>query len=89
MGHNDFEGTIPTSLRNCHNMEILVLDNNKLNGSLTGNFIGQMNHLRSFYIQKNLLTGSFPADVGELKNLNELIVSDNKLSGVIPAELGN
>ena len=60
-------------------MEIMVLDNNKLNGSLPGNFIGQMNQLRLLYIQKNLLTDSFPTDVGELKNLNDLIVSDNKL----------
>ena len=78
MTHNHFEGAIPTSLWNYLNMELLILDNNKLSGSLPGNFIGQLNHLRSLYLQQNLLTGSFPADVGELKNLYELLISDNK-----------
>ena len=89
MSHNNLEGNIPASLRNCQNMEILILDNNKLSGSVPANLIGQLNQLRSLYLQQNLLTGSFPADVGELKNLNELLVSDNKLSGEIPMELGN
>ena len=70
-------------------MELLILDNKKLSGSLPENFIGQLNQLRSLYLQQNLLTGSFPADVGELKYLYELLISDNKLSGVIPTELGN
>ena len=70
-------------------MEILLLDHNKLSGSVPENVIGHFNQLRSLYLQQNTFTGSLPADVGQLKNLNELLVSDNKLSGEIPRELGS
>ena len=89
MGYNNLEGNIPTSLRNCQNMEILFLDHNKLSGSVPENVTSHFNQLRSLYVQQNKFIGSLPTDVGQLKNLNQLLVSDNNLSGEIPKELGS
>ncbi|KAJ9683792.1 hypothetical protein PVL29_016338 [Vitis rotundifolia] len=101
LGWNRLSGLPPSTLSNLSrlehsyisqelpNMEILLLDHNKLCGSVPENVIGHFNQLRSLHLQQNTFTGSLPADVGQLKNLNLLLVSDNKLSGEIPRELGS
>ena len=87
--NNGFEGTIPPSLVNRQNLQILDISQNNLNGSILQQLIG-ISSLPLLYINlsHNLFTGKLPFEVGNLKNINQMDISKNNLFGEIPTSIG-
>ncbi|XP_020080032.1 LRR receptor-like serine/threonine-protein kinase GSO1 [Ananas comosus] len=63
-------------------MEELMLENNKLHGSLFG-WLEEMKNLSSLDLSNNSLVGPIPTGIGRLSNLQWLDLSYNSLQGVI------
>ncbi len=68
-------------------VDVLVLNNNGLNGTLPAQ-IGGLTALTELYLSGNQLSGSIPTEIGGLTALTELYLSGNQLSGSIPTEIG-
>ena len=85
---NELTGSIPSSLGNLDNLEVLYLSHNELTGSIPDS-LGGLENLNELYLQDNRLTGSIPPSLGSLGNLIELYLWGNRLSGSIPSSLGN
>ncbi|KAD2804579.1 hypothetical protein E3N88_37956 [Mikania micrantha] len=86
--HNNIEGEIigpSTSVPKCsqHSMEILILDNNRLNCSIPESFERFIN-LRVLDLSFNKLTCPIPKVIGKLRSLQALNLAFNNLSGPIP-----
>ncbi|MCB1756723.1 MAG: hypothetical protein KDJ38_14465 [Gammaproteobacteria bacterium] len=86
---NRLVGTIPASITDLSQLQILVLQNNSLGGFSIPAVLGSMTQLRELYLNDTGLQGAIPAELGQLTNLRTLALDDNRLSGQIPAELGN
>ncbi|KAM7469588.1 hypothetical protein LguiA_007771 [Lonicera macranthoides] len=77
-----------TSLSNCTNLQILVLDTNNFRGEIPssiGNLSVQVNVLA---LGNNHISGIIPAAIESLANLYILQLENNLLSGPIPNSLG-
>ncbi|PQQ20162.1 hypothetical protein Pyn_40338 [Prunus yedoensis var. nudiflora] len=84
MEQNMFSESIPLSLANCQNLQLLNLSSNNLTGTMPKKLFTLSSLTISLSMSNNFLTGSLPSEVGDLVNLAELDVSGNKLSGTIP-----
>lgn len=71
---------MPTDLCN-HNMEVLYLDNNMLDGEIPFG-LGRCSELEDLYLSSNNLTESLPSQFGNLTSLQYLYISNNFLSGM-------
>jgi hypothetical protein len=79
---------IPKELEELSKLRELVLNDNRLEGSIPKE-LGKLTNLTHLKFADNELSGPIPAELGNLSKLVELDLSDNKLSGPIPAQLGN
>jgi len=84
---NNLSGTVPESLGNLSNLEVLYLFNNQLAGPIPAS-LGSLSSLEWLYLHSNQLTGSIPSSLGNLSNLQVLSLEANNLSEAIPAALG-
>lgn len=66
---------MPTDLCN-HNMEVLYLDNNMLDGEIPFD-LGRCSELEDLYLSSNNLTESLPSQFGNLTSLQYLYISNN------------
>ncbi|NLA74458.1 MAG: Two component regulator three Y domain protein [Deltaproteobacteria bacterium] len=66
----------------------VILDSNRLNGSIPDSIEGLVN-LQTLSLGHNLLTGNIPAGLGSISSIKEISLNDNLLSGNIPPELGD
>ncbi|WVZ54045.1 hypothetical protein U9M48_004911 [Paspalum notatum var. saurae] len=78
-------GEIPISLGHLHHLQILNLDNNKLQGKIPA--LANCTNLKELSLGWNQLTGQIPEDFPNL--LENLGLHANNLTGNIPASLGN
>lgn len=78
--------SLPSEIGELTKLEVLILDDNNLEGSLPGE-IRKMTNLRILSASNNNLTG-IPAEIGQLSKLETIDFSDNGISG-LPLELGN
>lgn len=78
--------SLPSEIGELTKLEVLILDDNNLEGSLPGE-IRKMTNLRILSASNNNLTG-IPAEIGQLTKLETIDFSDNGISG-LPLELGN
>ena len=85
---NNLSGTIPISIGNLTNLQILNFENNHLSGSIPAE-LGNLTNLQALYLYNNQLSGPIPASLGNLTNLQALYLYNNQLSGPIPASLGD
>ena len=85
---NKMSGSIPTSVGNLTNLDILFLGNNQLSGGIPSS-IGNLVNLTNLSLGYNQLTGSIPAEMGNLTGLTYLYLDHNQLEGSIPAGVGN
>ncbi len=85
---NGLAGSIPPSLADLTNLELLYLCCQQLSGPIPSE-LGSLTSLKSFHAQSNQLSGSLPAELGNLEQLEDLYLWSNQFTGSIPPELGN
>ncbi len=85
---NNLVGTIPATLANLTQLQILHLYSNKLNGSIPPE-LGSLTLLTVLYLSDNRLSGAIPVQLGNLANLQVLYLNNNELTGSLPTQLGN
>ena len=87
LSNNKLSGTIPSSLGNLTNLQILISTTTTL--GIHSYFTWQPNKPKGLDLYNNRLSGSIPTSLGNLTNLTYLNLYNNQLSGPIPPELGN
>ena len=85
---NQISGTIPSTLGNLANLELLRLQSNQLSGTIPST-LGNLANLELLSLSENQLSGTIPSTLGNLANLEDLFLRSNQLSGTIPSTLGN
>ncbi|KAK7247328.1 hypothetical protein RIF29_42209 [Crotalaria pallida] len=79
---------IITSLSNSTLLNILAIDNNRLEGVIPATIGNLSKNLSFLYMGGNGFNGSIPASIGNLSGLQLLNLSYNSITGEIPNELG-
>ncbi|KAF5462790.1 hypothetical protein F2P56_018768 [Juglans regia] len=85
---NNFEGTIPSSLLKCTQLEILDMWKNNFTGRLPPE-IGNLTMLTFLNLAENKFESAIPSQVGSLQNLELFSIETNYFSGPIPYEIFN
>ncbi len=85
---NELSGSLPWSLGNFADLQVLNLYSNQLSGRIPPE-LGNLTNLEELDLSFNELSGVLPAELGNLTHLQWLSLFWNELSGVLPAELGN
>ena len=80
---NNFEGSIPTSIRNLTGLHLLNLGDNNLSGHIPSS-LGNLTQLESLDLSQNKLSGEIPLQLTRITFLAFFNVSDNNLTGPIP-----
>jgi Leucine-rich repeat (LRR) protein len=80
-------GTIPQSVANLTQLQVLNLVSNNLRGDVPET-AGLLSELQNLDLSTNQLTGVIPITLGLLVQLNYLDLSANRLRGTIPESLG-
>ena len=86
--HNNFTGTLSTTLGLFTNLRRLDLSGNRFTGVLPTELGRLSDALDEVYIASNLLTGPLPSSIGNLKTCRYLDLSENFLTGSIPTSIG-
>uniref|UniRef100_A0ACD5YAE8 Uncharacterized protein n=1 Tax=Avena sativa TaxID=4498 RepID=A0ACD5YAE8_AVESA len=84
---NGLSGSIPASLGDCKQLDMLNLSFNSLQGTIPSELVNSTS-LVSLDLSNNNLTGSIPFQIGALLQLLRLDISFNNLSGQLPFTLG-
>ncbi|XP_004962622.1 probable LRR receptor-like serine/threonine-protein kinase At3g47570 isoform X1 [Setaria italica] len=78
-----------SSLTNCTQLAMLILDGNNLQGDLPSLVTDLSRSLEYLVLGSNHITGTIPTGIGNLVSLSMLYLDDNKITGPIPASIGN
>ncbi len=88
LGSNALDGSsIPASITDLVSLELLILDNNGLIGSLPAN-IGDLINLQQLQVHFNQLSGPLPTSLRDLSNLTHLHIYNNLFSGTLRSSYG-
>ncbi len=79
-------GTLPPTLAELTDLEILYIFENKLTGPIPAE-IGKLEKLKWLAFSHNELSGPIPPELSDLANLQGLYLHGNALTGEIPPEL--
>src|SRR5436853_4138149 len=85
---NNMNGSIPSSIGNLTNLELLGLYVNQLSGHIPSS-IGNLVNLEFLNLDDNQLSGNIPSSIGNLVNLITLVLGYNQLTGNIPSSIGD
>ena len=85
---NNLSGSLPATIGNLSELQVLNLYDNQLMDSLPSS-LGNLSRLKVLRLTKNNLTGKIPASLGNLSKLQRLLLTDNNLAGSIPLSLSN
>jgi Leucine-rich repeat (LRR) protein len=89
LSHNELSGRIPKDFGGIgYGFTYLDLSNNQLTGSIPPS-LGNLNQLRTLYLDSNQLAGSLPPELGQPYFLEEINLMNNKLKGDIPSSFGD
>ncbi|KAI4984449.1 receptor kinase-like protein Xa21 [Hordeum vulgare subsp. vulgare] len=77
-----------TALTNCSKLEVLGLNENKLEGALPLSISNLSTSLIHLELRINGITGSIPEGIGNLVNLQRLVLMRNSFTGTLPSSLG-
>ncbi|MCD7452265.1 hypothetical protein HAX54_016031 [Datura stramonium] len=80
---NNFSGSLPITLGNCHNLTAFDASSANLEGVISPK------NLNNLLLHNNMLSGSLPAEFGNCTSLVEISLVSNFISGEIPSELCN
>jgi Leucine-rich repeat (LRR) protein len=90
VGSQSLSGTVPTSLCNLENLEVLLFQNTHgLHGTLPDCLGKKQPQLKSLQVQKNQFYGTIPPSVCQATALEDLNLWSNALTGTIPSCLGS
>lgn len=81
---NNLGGTLPSEIRNLHELQTFYASNNRLTGSIPP--FSTNRNLVELRLGNNMFMGSMPAFATH-RDMTSLDVSDNQLTGVIPSTL--
>ncbi|KAJ7965269.1 Leucine-rich repeat receptor-like protein kinase [Quillaja saponaria] len=84
---NHLHGPISSSICTGNNLSVLVLGNNRFDGSFPIK-IGKCSSLRRVILSNNLLRGSIPANLEQNSGISYLEVRGNLLEGIVPSVFG-
>ncbi|CAK7344972.1 unnamed protein product [Dovyalis caffra] len=85
LSDNQLSGGIPDWLGDLQSLQILILSNNMLTGTIPS--LANLYRLKELDLSSNMLTGSIPASLTTLRRLEYLYLEENNLSGAIPRNL--
>jgi len=85
--NNELVGTLPLTIGNLVNLELLELSGNELGGEIPAS-IGNLKKLSNLLLGVNQLVGPIPSQITELTGLNRLELHNNQLIGSIPSAIG-
>ncbi|XP_073024463.1 uncharacterized protein [Primulina eburnea] len=88
---NNFVGDISfiSSLTNCTNLRVLLIDNNLFTGFLPISIANLSGQITQLGISHNKIRGNISSDIRNLHSLARLNFSSNYLEGSIPLGIGN
>ena len=78
---------ITTFLSQLSNLQILILSNNGLIGSISSE-IGRITTLLYLDLSRNSIDGTIPTELGLLTSMQTLTFASNQITGSIPTEIG-
>ncbi|KAJ6753242.1 RECEPTOR-LIKE PROTEIN KINASE BRI1-LIKE 3 [Salix purpurea] len=86
---NNITGTVPLSLANCTQLQVLDLSSNGFMGDVPSKLCSSSNPtaLQKLLLADNYLSGKVPSELGSCKNLRSIDLSFNNLIGPIPLEV--
>ncbi|PQP96031.1 putative LRR receptor-like serine/threonine-protein kinase [Prunus yedoensis var. nudiflora] len=84
LNNNGFVGELPSQLKNCRNLILFDLAENKLSGSITEWLGASLRNLTILILQSNHFYGSIPPQLCHLTRIQLLDLSMNNISGTIP-----
>ncbi len=82
LSDNWFTGPLDSEMFNTTVFQQLLLNNNKISGSIPVTF-GRLSQLNYFDLSTNLLSGSLPPELSRMAGLQKFFVNKNSLSGSI------
>ncbi|KAF9610208.1 hypothetical protein IFM89_021146 [Coptis chinensis] len=89
LNQNNLRGTIPASLGNLQQLQVLVLSGDMLNGSIPKEILSIPTFSYVLNLSSNSLTGSVPIEMGKLNAVQVVDFSLNNLYGEIPDSIGD
>ncbi|CAL9007140.1 unnamed protein product [Prunus brigantina] len=84
LNNNGFVGELPSQFKNCRNLTLFNLAENKLSGSIPEWLGASLPNLTILILQSNNFYGSIPPQLCHLKSFQLLDLSMNNISGTIP-----
>ena len=88
ISNNMFVGTIPTSISQLTNLNMIMMGTNQLSGSIPSNIGFTLSNLDTFIVETNYITGTFPWDSfiysTSESSLSILGCSDTYITGTLP-----
>ncbi|KAE8729168.1 putative LRR receptor-like serine/threonine-protein kinase [Hibiscus syriacus] len=85
--HN-LSGTLPPTIGNLTNLQLLSLQNNNISGNIPSE-LGKLSKLENIDLSNNRFEGRIPGTLSHLKSLQYLRLNNNTLSGAIPSSVAN
>ncbi|XP_004491265.1 uncharacterized protein [Cicer arietinum] len=86
LSNNRLSGSLPNSIGNFPNLQILLLHGNRFSGEIPSD-IGKLKTILRLDMSLNNFSGNIPNEIGECSSLTYLDLSQNKLSGPIPIQV--
>ncbi|KAG1362577.1 receptor-like protein EIX2 [Cocos nucifera] len=87
--NNRLSGKLPSLLKNCKQLVILDLSENRFSGELPIWIGERLRSLRVLSFRTNFFNGSIPVQLSHLTFLQVLDLACNKFSGALPPSFGN
>ncbi|XP_041010964.1 receptor protein kinase-like protein At4g34220 [Juglans microcarpa x Juglans regia] len=81
---NFFNGSLPNSIFNASELQVISLSNNVISGELPAELIGGLRSLQLLNLSENALAGNIPQNLTALQNLTVVSLRSNYFSGSVP-----
>ena len=88
LGSNQINGILPDGLFNMKALEGLVLDSNRIYGTVPSTKLSQLRHLEVLNVLGNNLVGEIPNVFNNLTRLREVYLNNNGFTGTVPDTFG-
>ena len=85
---NNLSGTLPASIKNLKNLEVLDLAVNSLKGELPIE-LTELSRIKVLRLELNTFSGTLPENIGSMKKMEQFVAYGNKLEGSLPASIAD